>query len=156
MYRTRVGVDLVKEVIQVCIYRNKKVQSNIEMTPAEFLCWLVNQKTLTIIFEACGTSNYWRQKSIEAGHYARLISAKLVSVVRQNQKTDKNDAQAIVQAASACIGLTPMQHSSGGLIKLGSIGKHYKNSLLRSQLICGAMAAVTQAVNREAKKRCLD
>jgi transposase len=299
MYRTRVGVDLAKEVIQVCIYRNKKVQSNIEMTPSEFLCWLVNAKPATIIFEACGTSNYWRQKAIESGHDARLISAKLVSVVRQNQKTDKNDALAIVQTsllpdvtfiggktveqqqlqsikrlrelavkhqgasqkqlvslllemnirisnrkggiisaiegvledatnglsvecraaiftskehlqslikavhryddcleksviahadckkllklegvgtmnainlyialgcwdigvftkgkdASACIGLTPIQHSSGGLVKLGSIGKHCKNSILRSQLVCGAMAAVTQAVNREAKTK---
>ena len=41
MYRIKVGVYLAKEVIQVCIYRNKKVQSNIEMTPNEFLCWLV-------------------------------------------------------------------------------------------------------------------
>ena len=299
MYRTKVGVDLAKDVIQVCIYRNKKVQSNIEMTPSEFLCWLINQKPVTIIFEACGTSNYWRQKAIENGHDARLISAKLVSVVRQNQKTDKNDALAIVQAsllpdvtfiggktveqqqlqsikrlrelavkhqgasqkqlvslllemnirisnrkggiicaiegvledaenglsaecraaiftskehlqslikavhryddcleqsviahvdckkllklegvgtmnainlyialgcwdigvftkgkdASACIGLTPIQHSSGGFVKLGSIGKHCKNSILRSQLVCGAMAAVTQAVNREAKTK---
>jgi len=299
MYRTRVGVDLAKEVIQVCIYRNKKVQSNIEMTPNEFLCWLINNKPSTIIFEACGTSNYWKQKAIEAGHDARLISAKLVAVVRQNQKTDKNDALAIVQAAllpdvtfiggktleqqqlqsikrirelavkqqgasqkqlvslllelnirisnrkggiisaiegvledaenglsaecrmaiytakehlkiliaavhryddcldksvvahsdckkllrlegvgtmnainlylalgcsdigvfskgkdaSACIGLTPIQHSSGGIVKLGSIGKHCKNSILRSQLICGAMAAVNQAVIREAKTK---
>ena len=56
-------------------------------------------KPATIIFEACGTSNYWKQKAIEAGHEARLISAKLVATVRQNQKTDKNDALAIVQAA---------------------------------------------------------
>lgn len=299
MYRTKVGVDLAKEVIQVCIYRNKKVQSNIEMTPNEFLCWLVNAKPVTIIFEACGTSNYWKQKAISAGHDARLISAKLVATVRQNQKTDKNDALAIVQAASlpdvtfiggktveqqqlqtikrlrelavkhqgaiqkqlvslllelnirisnrkggiisaidgvledatnglsvecriaidtakmnlkvsieavqrydncleksvsahddckkllklegvgtmnainlylalgcsdigvfskgkdasACIGLTPIQHSSGGFVKLGSIGKHCKNSILRSQLICGAMAAVNQAVIREAKTK---
>jgi transposase len=297
MYRTRVGVDLAKEVIQVCIYRNKKVQSNVEMTPNEFLCWLFQNKPATIIFEACGTSNYWKQKAIEAGHDARLISAKLVAVVRQNQKTDKNDALAIVQAAllpdvtfiggktveqqqlqsikrlrelavkhqgasqkqlvslllelniripnrkggmicaiedvledaenglsaecrtaiytakellkeliiavqcyddcleksvvihsdckrllklegvgtmnainlylalgcsdigvfskgkdaSACIGLTPIQHSSGGVVKLGSIGRHCKNSILRSQLVCGAMAAVNQAVMREAK-----
>lgn len=299
MYRTRVGVDLAKEVIQVCIYRNKKVQSNIEMTPTEFLCWLINNKPATIIFEACSTSNYWKQKATDAGHDARLISAKLVSVVRQNQKTDKNDALAIVQAAllpdvtfiggktveqqqlqsikrlkelavkhqgasqkqlvslllelnirisnrkggiisavegvledatndlstefrsaiftakehlkvlieavhryddclekyviahadckkllklegvgtmnainlylalgcaelgvfnkgkdaSACIGLTPIQHSSGGVVKLGSIGKHCKNSMLRSQLVCGAMAAVHQAVIREAKTK---
>ena len=76
MYRTRVGVDLAKEVIQVCIYRNKKVQSNSEMTPDEFLCWLFKTKPATVIFEACSTSNYWKQK------------------------TDKNDALAIVQAAS--------------------------------------------------------
>ena len=55
--------------------------------------------------------------------------------------------------ASACIGLTPIQHSSGGVVKLGSIGKHCKNSILRSQLICGAMAAVNQAVRREAKTK---
>ena len=299
MYRTRVGVDLAKKVIQVCIYKNKKVQSNIEMTPEEFLSWLINNKPVTIIFEACSSSNYWKQKAIEAGHDARLISAKLVSVVRQNQKTDKNDALAIVQTtfmpdvtfiggktveqqqlqsikrlreltvkqrdasqkqliallfelnikisnrrggiisaiegvledatnglstecrraiflakenlkalleavrhyndcmensvnthpvckklmklegvgpmnainlyialgcaeigafskgkdASACIGLTPIQHSSGGMVKLGSIGKHTKNSILRSQLICGATAAVQHAVKRKAKTK---
>jgi transposase len=94
MYRTKVGADLAKKVIQVYIYRDKKVLSNVEMTPDEFLCWLINAKPVTIIFEACGTSNYWLQRAIEAGHDARLISAKLVSYVRQNQKTDKNDALA--------------------------------------------------------------
>jgi transposase len=49
---------------------------------------------VTIIFEGCGTSNYWKQKAIEAGHDAYLISAKLVAVVRQNIKTNKNDALA--------------------------------------------------------------
>ena len=38
MYRTKVGVDLAKKVIQVCIYKDKKVLSNVEMTPDEFLC----------------------------------------------------------------------------------------------------------------------
>ena len=298
MYRTKVGVDLSKKVIQVCIYRDKKVLSNVEMTPDEFLCWLINTKPATIIFEACGTSNYWRQRAREAGHDARLISAKLVSTVRQNQKTDKNDALAIIQAAllpditfisgknveqqqlqsiqrlrelairqrdatrkqiislllelnfrlpnsgagmigkmediledaenglslefrhamnaakaqfelmvetiatydgsleksiqvhpdckkllklegvgpinavnlyislgcaelgtfnkgknaSACIGLTPIQQSSGGKVKLGTIGK-CKNSMLRSQLISGAMSVVRQVVNREPKSK---
>lgn len=55
--------------------------------------------------------------------------------------------------ASACIGLTPVQHSSGGMVKLGSIGKFCKNSRLRSQLTCGATAAVQHAVKRKAKTR---
>lgn len=296
MNNTVVGVDLAKEVIQVCIYTNKKVHSNSEMTHNEFLTWLFEIKPTTIVFEACGTSNYWKQKATEAGHKACLISAKLVATVRQNQKTDKNDALAIVQAAqlpeinfikgknaeqqqlqsmlrlrelavkqktalnnqlkalllefnirvstkngglkavvgsiledaenglsfefrkaldtawkqyssiiesigtydecleksiqthsdckkllklegvgtlnainlyivlgcaeagtfnkgkdaSACIGLTPLQYSSGGKTQLGSIGKYVKNSMLRSQLITGAMAAVSHATKRMA------
>ena len=296
MKNTIIGVDLAKDVIQVCIYTNKRVHSNKEMTHNEFLLWLFTTKPTTIIFEACGTSNYWKQKALEAGHEARLISAKLVATVRQNQKTDKNDALAIVQAAqlpeirfikgknaeqqqlqsvqhirdlamkqksalnsqlkalllefnirvsskqgglkgviesvledadngfssefrhvlesawkqyiqtlesirvydeclelsvkehtdcqrllklegvgtlnaislyimlgcadpgifkkgkdaSACIGLTPLQYSSGGKTKLGSIGKHVKNGSLRSQLISGAMSFIQQVEKREA------
>ncbi|MFT6877768.1 MAG: transposase [Granulosicoccus sp.] len=55
--------------------------------------------------------------------------------------------------ASACIGLTPIQHTSGGEVKLGSIGRYVKNSLLRSQLITGAMAAVAQVCKRTAVTR---
>lgn len=52
--------------------------------------------------------------------------------------------------ASACIGLTPIQHTSGGKIKLGSIGRSVKNSLLRSQLITRAMTAVVHICKRTA------
>ena len=99
MNNTRVGVDLAKDVIQVCIFTNNKVLSNTEMTPSEFSLWLINTKPVTIVFEACGTSNYWKQVAIAAGHDAKLICPKLVSSVRQKQKTDKNDAFAIVQAS---------------------------------------------------------
>ncbi len=299
MNNTRVGVDLAKDVIQVCIFTNNKVLSNTEMTPSEFSLWLINAKPVIIIFEACGTSNYWKQVALTAGHDARLICPKLVSTVRQKQKTDKNDAFAIVQAskipgivfiagksieqqqlqsmmrirdlaikqktalsnqlgalllelnirssprngglrgaiessledaennfsslfrdalktaweqylviirsiatydnclvksiashpdckrllklegigtlnainlyialgcyelgvfskgkdASACIGLTPIQHSSGGKTKLGSIGKYVKNSMLRSQLVVGSMAAIRMIVKKDAKTK---
>ena len=96
---TTVGVDLAKEVIQVCIVTRGKVVSNTEMTPQEFRCFLTKTNSCIIVFEACATSNYWKQVSIAQGHDARLISAKLVSQIRQNQKTDKNDALAIVQAS---------------------------------------------------------
>ena len=292
---TTVGVDLAKEVIQVCVAVRGKTISNTEMTPQEFRCFLVKMKPCIIVFEACATSNYWKQFSLSQGHDARLISAKLVSQIRQNQKTDKNDALAIVQAsqltdirfiqgkqfsqqelqsisrmrelalkqkvatsnqlgalllefnirvsnrngglngvvqatledatndfssefrealyetwqgylalvariakydehlntsvdntpdckklmalegvstinavnlytslacsqesvlssskgASASLGLTPIQYSSGGRIKLGGIGKRVKNALVRSNLISGAMAVVRQVSQRE-------
>tara|TARA_R110002073_G_scaffold11648_6_gene52784 strand:- start:1823 stop:2503 length:681 start_codon:yes stop_codon:yes gene_type:complete len=52
--------------------------------------------------------------------------------------------------AAACIGLTPLQHSSGGVTKLGHIRKNAGSSILRSQLITGAMAVVNQIVKRTA------
>lgn len=298
MLKMIVGVDLAKKAIQVCSYTNKKVCSNVEMTPKEFACWLNTSEPATIIFEACGTSNYWKQIATSCGHDARLISPKLVTSIRQNQKTDKNYALAIIQAAllpevsfiqgksaeqqqlqsmmrlrelsvkkktaaknqliallsefnavsnrngglkgcldlvledaengfsdefrkclssawdhysalsdtidlydsclekelkshpdcqklmkiegigvlnainlyivlgcaeigtfnqgkdaSACIGLTPIQHTSGGKVKHGAIGRRVKNTLIRSQLITGAMAVVSHVVNRPAKTK---
>lgn len=294
-----VGVDLAKKVIQVCIIKRRSVISNTEMTPEEFTCFLAKSKRLIIVFEACASSNYWKQAALSYGHDARLISAKLVSKIRQHQKTDKNDALSVVQAsqlidvqfiqgktftqqelqsigrmrelavkqkgalsnqiealllefnirvsnrkgglsgvveatledaengfscefreslyetwqaylatvlrikcyedklavcidknpvckklmalegvstinaihlftslacsedrvyhsgadASACLGLTPIQHSSGGRVKLGSIGRGVKNTLVRSNLISGAMAVVRQLKNREPRTR---
>lgn len=44
--------------------------------------------------------------------------------------------------ASACIGLTPKQYSTGGITLLGGIGKKAGNKRLRSNLIQGALAVV--------------
>ena len=73
MKNTIAGVDLAKDVIQVCICKNNKVHSNVEMPHHEFLTWLFKSKPMSIIFEACGTSNYWKQRAIDAGHDTRLI-----------------------------------------------------------------------------------
>lgn len=99
MHNIITGVDLAKEEIQVCVCKHKKVQSNQAMTPVQFSTWLATSQPMTIVFEACSTSNYWKQKALKYGHDARLISAKLVASIRQNQKTDKNDALAIAQAS---------------------------------------------------------
>lgn len=295
MNTTIVGVDLAKNVFQVCVVKHGKVSSNIEMSPVNFEHWLFNSSPLTIVFETCGASNYWKQRALKYGHDAHLISARLVSTVRQNQKNDQNDALAIAQAAllpevnfvsgknmeqqqmqsilrlrelcvrhkvatfnqivallfefnirvssrkhslkqviqstledaenefsiafrnaidrawkqyqeliqsiaiyddciersirnnreckrlmklegvgvinainlymllgcseqgvfkkgrdaAACIGLTPIQHSTGGKTKLGSIGKYVKNNMLRSQLITGAFTYINHVARRE-------
>lgn len=295
MKHTITGVDLAKDVIQVCAVRRNKVIFNKEMSIQEFVSWLGSSKAMMIVFEACSTSNYWKQKAVEMGHDARLVSAKLVSKIRENQKTDENDALAVAQAgqlvgvnfikgksfaqqqlqsilrmreltvehkvaqgnqlkglllefnirispskggingvmgdvledadngfclsfrkalqvswhayqdtisrideydmqlnkairqhpecvkllalegvstinavnlfvalscgeagvfktgrdAAACIGVTPIQHSSGGKTQIGSIGKHVKNTGMRACLIAGAMAVVRHVSNRE-------
>ena len=44
--------------------------------------------------------------------------------------------------ASACVGVTPQQHSSGGTVYMGGIGKYRGDQRLRSSLIVGARAKV--------------
>lgn len=99
MKSTIIGVDLAKNVIQVCVVTNGKVITNKELSAQDFASWLASMKKAIVVFEACGTSNYWKQVALEYDHDARLISAKLVARIRQHQKTDKNDALAIVQAS---------------------------------------------------------
>ena len=53
--------------------------------------------------------------------------------------------------AAACIGLTPKQHSSGGKVKLGSVGKISCDRPLRSCLFLGSRAVVSKLKNRPAK-----
>ncbi len=53
--------------------------------------------------------------------------------------------------ASACIGVSPKQHSRGGKVKIGSIGKYSGNQRLRSSLILGAHSVVNTLDKREAK-----
>jgi len=125
---TIVGVDLAKKVIQVCVYTNKKVQSI---------------KSISI-YDDC------LHKSIEVHPDCK----KLLRIEGVGPLNAVNLYIAIGCAdlgtfnkgkdASACIGLTPIQHSSGGNAKIGTIGRYVKNSLLRSQL------------NEEHKARTLD
>jgi transposase len=52
--------------------------------------------------------------------------------------------------AAACTGLTPKQSSSGGKVRIGSIGKFRGNQRLRSSLILGARAMVNALQKRPA------
>lgn len=99
MKRNTVGVDLAKDVIQLCKVKSNEVISNKEIVSEQFMFWLINEKPTTIVFEACAMSNYWKQQALRHGHDARIVSARLVATIRQNQKTDKNDALAVVQAS---------------------------------------------------------
>ncbi|MBN0989940.1 IS110 family transposase, partial [Amphritea pacifica] len=119
---TIAGVDLAKKVFQICVVKRNTVLSNKEMTPCQFKEWLANSTPMTIVFEACATSNYWKQTAEQQGHDAKLISAKLVSNIRQTQKTDANDALAIVQASQ----LVDVQFINGK-----SVAQQELQSLLR-------------------------
>jgi transposase len=74
------------------------------------------------------------------------ISAIRLKLQLSYQEHYKNGRQ-----ASACIGVTPKQHSSGGKVKIGSVGKVSCDRPLRSCLFLGARSVVSKLKNRPAK-----
>jgi len=167
MNNTIVGVDLAKNVIQVCLVKHNEVISNKEITPEQFMLWLINTKPVTIIFEACGMSNYWKQSALKHGHDAKLVSARLVAMIRQNQKTDKNDALAIAQASqltdvSFINGKNVKQQEMQSILRMRELAVKQKGAI-RQQIIAlllefnirvsakrGGLSGVVQAVLEDA------
>lgn len=95
-----IGVDLAKNVIQVCVVSpsNKELQ-NKALTRKKFAEFLVKQKPALVAFEACATAHYWARIALEHGHEIKIIPAKAIVAFRQGHKTDSNDALAVAEAA---------------------------------------------------------
>ena len=85
MYNMLTGVDLAKKEIQVCVAKSNKIVRNMPMTPTAFSNWLATQKPMTVVFEACATSNYWYQCAREYGHDARLTAEPEMLYLEENQ-----------------------------------------------------------------------
>jgi len=136
MHTTIIGVDLAKDVIQVCVVKHNKVLSNEEMIPSEFISWLANHPRSMVVFEACAMSNYWKQKAVE------LVYTLLSCNEESTFKTARE--------ASACVGVTPIL-LLGWESKIRLNRKHVKNTLVRSHLISGAMSVVNQICRRDPK-----
>jgi len=76
------------------------------------------------------------------------VCAILIKIALGNATHFKNGRE-----AAACFGLTPVQHSSGGKEKIGSISKVIGNKKLRSALYKGALAVVCQLEKRESRSQ---
>lgn len=95
-----IGVDLAKNVIQVCVIspHNKPLQ-NKALSRQKFAEFLGKQKPSLVAFEACATAHYWARVAQHAGHEIKIIPAKAIVPFRQGHKTDENDALAVAEAA---------------------------------------------------------
>jgi transposase len=110
---------------------------------------------------------------LDAGDHLQRVSKQLDSLVRQQEQCkqlmalegigpvnalevyltlgDQGKSFSNGREASACIGLTPKQYSTGGVVVLGGIGKKTGKKRLRANLIQGALSVV-QVVNKRLPK----
>lgn len=98
---TLLAIDLAKDVFQLCgadeggnhVLRKRLIRSKLVETMA-------NLPSCTIVMEACGGANHWCRTFSALGHTTKLISPQFVKPFVKGNKTDKNDSEAICEAAS--------------------------------------------------------
>lgn len=78
-----IRVDLAEKYIQACMYANKKVHPNQEMTPNQFSEHLVKLSLSLVEFDSCTNSNYWNQLATELMHKSRLISLRFAKIEKR-------------------------------------------------------------------------
>jgi len=97
-----IGVDLAKSIFQVhgALMATGEVQFRKKLTREQFRVFMSKLPPSLVIFEACGSANYWAGQMDALGHQAKLIAPQYVRpFVKRHKKNDAADADAIIVAA---------------------------------------------------------
>ena len=79
-----IGIDLAKNVIQVCkISNHGELVSNKGMSPKKLKALLAKSTPAIVAMEGCSGCHYWGRLAREYGHNVRVISPKKIRVFRQ-------------------------------------------------------------------------
>ncbi len=99
MQGTTIAIDLAKSVFEVAISeRPGRVSTRRRLSRGAFARFLNEQEPATLVMEACGTAHYWAREAQARGHEVRLLPPRDVQRYRRGNKTDRNDAKAILEA----------------------------------------------------------
>lgn len=95
-----IAIDLAKNVFQVCLMnKNNTVVVNKQLRRSELMAYIQKQEPTIVAMEACYSSHYWARCFTEMGHDVKLIPAQFVKPFVRGNKSDRNDAVAIAEAA---------------------------------------------------------
>jgi transposase len=79
---------------------NGKLISNKQVKRASLHSLMANHPPSIVAMEACYSSNYWAREFEAMGHSVKLIPAQHVKPFTRGNKTDANDALAIIEASN--------------------------------------------------------
>ncbi|MFQ3247994.1 MAG: transposase [Arenicella sp.] len=96
---TIIGIDLAKTVFQIAVMSNNKIRSNKRVNRKELRLFITNHPLATVAMEACYSSHYWAREFERMGHSVLLVPAQHVKPFVRGNKTDANDAVAIIEAS---------------------------------------------------------
>lgn len=109
MDATTVGIDLAKDVYQVAISPSRgRVGVRRRLSRRQFGVFVESlDPGTTVVMEACSMAHYWGRRCQARGAEVRLLPAQYVRPYVRRDKTDRTDADALLEA-HRCAGIHPV------------------------------------------------
>jgi transposase len=99
MDATTVAVDLAKTVFEVAVANAQwRITGRQRLSRAQFRRFLETTAPTHVVMEACGSAHYWGRLAQRVGHRVSLLPARYVRPYVRRTKTDRADAEAILEA----------------------------------------------------------
>ena len=96
----RIAIDLSKAVFTLHgIDQQDRPVLRTNLRRAQMIPFFAKLATTEIAMEACGGAHYWARELIMLGHKVRMIPPQYVKPYVKRGKNDRNDAEAICEAA---------------------------------------------------------
>lgn len=99
MKPTTVAVDLAKDVFDVAVAnRHWRITESHRLSRPRFHRFIESLEPTHVAMEACGSAHYWGRLLQRHGHRVSLLPAIYVRPYVRRNKTDRSDAEAILEA----------------------------------------------------------
>ena len=128
MNRMTVAVDLAKTVFEVAVANDRsQIIERKRFGRAALRRFLETRPASRVVMEACGTAHYWGRFAQKQGHEVTLLPPAYVRPFVRRDKTDRADAEALVDAARGDrIPAVPVKRAEQqGLIALHRVREHW-------------------------------
>lgn len=103
-----IAVDLAKDVFELAVTDDsRRIRERHRLTRSQFANFMANQDPARVVMEACGTAHFWARAFESWGHLCVLLPAHYVRPYRRRNKTDRTDAEALLEA-DRCEGIHPV------------------------------------------------
>ena len=97
---TRIGIDTSKAVFTLhCVDEGGEAVLRTNLRRTQMVPFFKKLPAAEIAMEACGSSHHWARELSAFGHNVRLIPPQYVKPFVKRAKNDRNDAEAICEAA---------------------------------------------------------
>ena len=133
----RIGIDTSKAVFTLhCVDQQDRPVLRINLRRAQMNPFFAKLPPTEIAMEACGGAHHWARELAALGHEVRLIPPQYVKPYVKRGKNDRNDAEAICEAAGR-----PGMH----FVPIKSVSQQAQGMVLKVRETLGARAFVRRS-----------